>query len=126
MKLQALCIRCGAAKNAPWKTCAQCQYSPLGDDDALMKSVFLSLHRCPDGKSMEEYQCELAEWSGRIARGEPIIIPPAERDRLLLEMQEVRAVQTIAPWLAVSRLFLPAAILLLALLAVFLVLKSSM
>jgi hypothetical protein len=38
----AICIKCGAIKKAPFRTCSHCSYNPNGDRRAMAQSLILS------------------------------------------------------------------------------------
>ena len=119
----AVCCRCGGPKEQPWETCARCHFSPLGDDNALIRSVYLSVGRYAEIQEQEAYRQTLGEMAARIENGESITIATNEAARLKLQLVQVRNLPANAPWGAVARMFAPALLTLVVLLLVFIVLR---
>jgi hypothetical protein len=114
--LSAICIRCGASKEAPYARCNACGFEPRDDSD-LVKSVYLSAGRFDPSKSPESYQAELQTLANTLSSGGAVEYTPSELIRLESQLRSFRAVPTRTVWGAVGRLFLPAAIVLAALAA---------
>jgi len=106
--VNALCPRCGTPKKRPWKQCSSCGLDPAHDEDALVKSVYLSVERFEDGDDRRRYSKELDDLAVRIRAGESPAFDPAVLNRLRKQKQLVESVPASAVWGAVFRLFLPA------------------
>jgi hypothetical protein len=106
-KPKALCLRCGAAKATPWATCRRCKFNPEGDEDALVKSVYLSEGRFEDPDEQERYRTELQHMAEELSAGHPIIFEPDELRRLLEQKRLVESIRPAAAFKALFKYFLP-------------------
>ncbi len=120
---EAVCLRCGDKKPAPWRKCKRCRYDPRGDEDALVKSVYLSVGRFTDPTEQGGYRVELDRLATGIERGEPPTFPKSELDRLRAQKELFDRVGLLPVWGAVFRLFLPAIGLLILLFGIAYVLR---
>lgn len=89
---KAICVNCGAKKSAPWKPCKACGLDPQGDEELLLRSVYLSLGRFEDETDQERYGQELDKIGRAIAGGEAFLFEPGELTRL---RSQLRAFQQI-------------------------------
>jgi hypothetical protein len=112
---QAICLRCGKQKQAPWEKCNRCGYDPSGDEEALIRSVYLSVGRFTEPERKATYRTELDRMGLALERGEQVIFPDAELTRLRAKKKSFNSIPRSAVWGAVLRLFLPAMGLLLLL-----------
>ncbi len=113
----AICLRCAAEKPRPWTTCGGCGFDPRIDDVSLIKSVYLSVERFDDADRRKTYQLELTALAESIRRGDRIAFDEADLPRLRRQKDLVESVPSSAVWSAVVRLFLPAVVVLLVLVA---------
>lgn len=119
---KAICPRCGTPKKRPWKKCSNCGLDPAHDEDALVKSVYLSVERFEDGGDRRRYSKELDDLTVRIRAGESPSFDPEVLNRLRKQKRLVESVPSSAVWGAVFRLFLPA-IVVVVILVVIIVLR---
>ena len=105
---EAICIRCGTPKKLPWQTCKRCRFDPSGDDESLVKSVYLSLGRYSKAEQKERYRSELDRIALALANGEPPMYIEQELVRLRAQKKLVERIPQSAVWGAVIRQFLPA------------------
>lgn len=105
---EAVCIRCGARKSAPWRVCDRCGYDPTIDDDALLKSVYLSAGRFSEPDKKKRYRSELDRIAVSIEQGKQPTFDEVELLRLKAQKALVGSVPTSVVWRAVLRFFLPA------------------
>ena len=90
---QAICLQCGAIKQRPYVACPQCGFDPSGDEEALVRSVYLSTGRFHDDEAEQErYANQLKDVSELIRRGEEPEFDPAELSRLRQQYHDVRSV----------------------------------
>ena len=113
--MNAVCIRCGAAKEVPWDVCAECSFEPK-DSEELVRSVYLSTGRYDDNADKELYRRSLTDVSHQIRRGVEADYDEAELARLREQRRLVNSVPMRAVWGAVFRLFLPALLVIVVLL----------
>lgn len=104
----AICLRCGFEKSAPWKKCKRCEFDPAGDEEALIRSVYLSVGRFSDSEEVAAYRLELDHVGHGIERGDKPIFLEREIARLRSEKRSFEQVPISAVWGAVFRLFFPA------------------
>jgi hypothetical protein len=121
----AVCIRCGNRKRAPWRRCRRCGLDPTGDPEALVRSVYLSTGRfdAPDAK--RSWSAALDAIADGIEAGSAPDFDEAELRRLRAQRDAVRSVAPSAVWGAVLRLFLPGIVFLAILYGVVLLLRSQ-
>ena len=113
---EAICLRCGNRKKAPWERCKRCGYDPTAnDEESLVKSVYLSVGRFADLTDKERYRKELDQIAGDIERGDHPVFIESELVRLRAQRITTERIPSSAAWGAVLRLFLPAVGLLLLL-----------
>lgn len=115
---EAICLRCGNRKKAPWEKCNRCGYDPSGDEEAVIRSVYLSVGRFAESERKAAYRAELDRLGLALERGEQLMFPDAELARLRAEKKLFNSIPRSAVWRAVLRHFLPAIGLLLLLLYV--------
>jgi uncharacterized membrane protein YvbJ len=72
--VNALCPRCGTPKKRPWKKCSNCGLDPANDEDALVKSVYLSVERFEDADDRRRHGKEMDELAIRFRLFLPVII----------------------------------------------------
>jgi hypothetical protein len=118
----ALCPRCGTSKKRAWAMCRNCGLDPADDEEALVKSVYLSVGRFDDGDDRRRYREELDELGARIRAGESPAFDEAELERLRKQKRLVESVPASAVWGAVFRLFLPV-IIVVAVLVIIVILR---
>lgn len=113
MLFDAICIRCGEPKRTAYQRCGHCAFDPAQNEDALVKSVYLSLGRYEDEDDRHRYREELA-LMGRALRegGDPIDYDLAELSRLLAQKRLLDSIPPSAAWGVLFRFFLPAVIFL--------------
>jgi hypothetical protein len=117
MMATALCLRCGHNKPAPRKKCKRCGFDPtIGNDDALVRSVYLSVGRFTEAAETERYAVELDQIRADIEGGKQPTFDNTELARLRAQMSAFKEVPLSAVWGALLRLFLPAVGLILGLL----------
>ncbi len=121
----AICLECGSAKNAPWKTCEDCGLNPNNDPDALVRSVYLSVGRFDSSDDRKAYEDELAVFAACLRRGEEVTFDANEVARLREQRAEVESVSTSDLIGTLFRFFLPGSLFLLALVAVLIILKCQ-
>ncbi len=121
---KAICISCGNHKEEPWRKCEQCGYDPSEDEDAMLRSVYLSSARFEEAGDKRRYELELDQVACMIARGEMLPFDDAELNRLRIEKRAVDAVPSRRVWCALARLFIPAMMLLGLLWLIWLTLRS--
>lgn len=124
MVTRALCPRCGAPKKRPWSSCDRCGLDPAEDEEALVRSVYLSIERFEDGDDRRHYRTELEELARRIRAGESPSYDEAVLEELRMQKRLVASVPASAVWGAVFRLFLPAIVVVAALVILILVRRS--
>jgi hypothetical protein len=111
----SICIKCGAKKYLPWQRCKHCKFDPSGDEDALVRSVYLSTGRFEEPDDQTSYIPELSRLAGIIQSGLPIEFDAAELSRLSSQQRNFVSVPWSAAWGAIFRFFLPALLLIAAL-----------
>ena len=116
----AICIRCGNEKREPWRICGQCGFDPATDEEALIKSVYLSTGRFDQHPEQEAYVRSLRIFATSIQAGEFISYDAAELDRLKRQRAQV---EEFSPWGPLLRLFLPAMLFIGALVVVYFLLR---
>ncbi len=121
---EAICLRCGVDKHQPWSACRSCNYDPMSDEEALVKSVYLSVGRFEDGDERREYQRELDEVARDIQQGHDPEFDEAELQRLRAQKADVESVPASTVWNAAFRLFLPGVGILVLLFCILMVLKA--
>jgi hypothetical protein len=99
---KALCLECGASKEAPVETCDQCGWSPFGDPEDTARSLYLSTARFDTsaGDALE-YEHELDRIGAQIAGGQ-------EFDFAAVDLRPLRkrAVQEFPPPRFPKRMFI--------------------
>jgi hypothetical protein len=108
--MKAICIRCGASKQAPWLKCLECGLTPEGED--LVKSTYCSVWRFTDDAELEsQYEAELRDMSVALRGQQQLVYDEIELDRV---RELVSFVEKGSPgvWIWLIRMFLPAIILL--------------
>jgi hypothetical protein len=105
---EAICIRCGNKKSTPWEKCGRCGYDPSRDEDALVKSVYLSVGRFRESAAKDRYRTNLDQIGEALEAGEQPAFQESELARLKAEKAFVESVRPSAAWAAILRLFLPA------------------
>ena len=124
MRREAICLKCGAWKNAPYARCRICNFQPeVGSDDEL-KSVYLSLGRFRDARQRKAYFQELEMIATRLKRDGVIDIDSSEVERLRGERKLFRSVSYRQVWSAVFRTVLPGVLFLAALWGVIWLLRA--
>ena len=109
---EAVCIRCGNRKPAPWGACTKCHYDPTADSEALIKSVYLSAGRFSEPDRKTRYRAELEKVAAAMEQGHQPTFEEAELIRLKAQKDFVERTTPSAAWRAVLRFFLPAIVLL--------------
>jgi hypothetical protein len=112
---EAVCLKCGQWKNAPYSKCQSCGFQPRPGSDDEIKSVYLSLGRFEDASDRKDYVNELRELASQIQNQAPITFDEAELYRLQQQRRLFQSASSKQAWLAMLRLFLPAIWLLLGL-----------
>ncbi len=120
----AICIRCGSRKRAPWRRCRRCGLDPSGDPEALVRSVYLSTARFDAPDDRRAWGAALDAVGARIEAGTPPEFDAGELRRLRAQRDAVRRAPASAVWGAVFRLFLPALVFLATLFGAVLLLRS--
>lgn len=120
----AVCLRCGEWKKAPYAKCGSCGFQPSSGSEEEIKSVYLSLGRFEEGSDRKDYLEELSRLAGRIKNHEAIGFEATELQRLEEQRRLVRSASPKQAWLAILRLFLPAIWFLLALSLLIILLKT--
>jgi len=115
--LQAICVRCGSPKGQPWVKCDHCTLDPSSDDEALVRSVYLSTGRFQTREQQHAWSKELETISSAIRNGDQPAFDEAELRRLRRQKRSVDTVPTAAVWGAFARFLLPGVIFMLALFA---------
>ncbi|MGE5194243.1 MAG: hypothetical protein ACM3U2_17255 [Deltaproteobacteria bacterium] len=105
---EAICLRCGSRKRRPWHQCSQCGFDPRDDNDALVKSVYLSTGRFENPEQHDKYRHELEAIGEQLCAGQSIEFDREELARLAAQHELVQSVPFVALLGAVTRLFLPA------------------
>ena len=116
----ALCPRCGTTKKRPWEACKRCGLDPAADEDALLRSVYLSVERFDDGDERRRYRRELDALGERLRAGRSVAFDEAELGKLRERKRLVESVPAAAVWGAVFRLFLPVIVVVAILVAILL------
>lgn len=106
---EAICLRCGGSKSTPWEKCERCGYDPGADEEALVKSVYLSTGRFTEARDKVRYRMELDRIGAAIEANEQPIFAESELARLRAQKALIERIPPSAAWNAVLRLFLPAA-----------------
>lgn len=101
-------MQCGNKKATPWEACPKCGFDPTTNEDALVKSVFLSVGRFSKASAKARYRKALDGISATIERGEAPPFEEGELMRLKRQKALVERVPASMAWEAVVRLFLPA------------------
>jgi hypothetical protein len=96
----------------------------MGNEDDLVKSVYLSLGRIDDPERRKEYERELERVAEGIKNGEQPAFDSAELERLRKQKAIIESVPASSVWKAVLRFFLPGVGLLALLWVVVLALRS--
>ena len=122
-QLEAVCIKCGAWKSAPFNSCPSCGFDPKKNEHDFVKSVYLSLGRFEDETERVGYTSALQEYSQTLQSGGEISFDPVEIERLREQKRTFEAVPTKAAWLAILRFFLPGIIFLAFLIGLLVLLK---
>jgi len=106
---KAICISCGTAKGAPWRTCPRCGLDPTRDDELLVRSVYLSTSRYT-GDECEEalaYSKKLDDLGRMLSSGGKIEYDESEIARLWSQLKLIRSIPRSAVWGALLRFLLP-------------------
>ena len=103
--MNAICIRCGTSKRAPWLVCRTCRLRPVGED--LVKSVYCSVGRFESADEQAEYRAALERHRETLRSGGSIAFDEGELDRLRRQSRLTAAVRARRVWGAVFRFFLP-------------------
>ncbi len=112
---------CGTPKKGPWKRCNSCGLDPTQDEDALVKSVYLSVERFDGGNDRRRYGRELGDLAVRMRAGERPDFEPAALEELRKQKRLVESVSASAAWGAVFRLFFPAIVVVIVLVIIIIV-----
>ena len=105
--VKAICIRCGQAKDFPWRPCSACGLDPQGDEATMVKSVYLSIGRFENEAEQRAWELELAILAEQIRRGGGVEFDKQELTRLLAQKH---AVGSISRWhliIYLGRVFMP-------------------
>lgn len=121
---EAICLQCGNHKHAPWEKCKRCEYDPSGDQEALVRSVYLSVGRFTDPDRKATYGAELDRMGIALERGQQPTFSEPELARLREQQKIFKSIPRPAVWGAVLRLFLPTIGLLMVLFAAVYLLKT--
>jgi hypothetical protein len=121
---EAVCLKCGEWKKAPYSKCPSCGLKPQPGSDDEIKSVYLSLGRFEDADDRKNYGDELEELATRIKTHASIDFDAADLRRLEEQRGLVRSTSPKQAWLAIFRFFLPAILFLLALALLVFLLKA--
>ena len=89
--MTSICHSCGARKNDPFQSCAQCGKVPVGDDEVAL-AMMLSDHFLPPEK--------LAAASAAIKSGQRLELPPKMRAAVLSAMKVARKRSAPAWWVS--------------------------
>jgi hypothetical protein len=89
--MKAICIQCGADKSTPYETCQQCLFDPKSNDEALVRSVYLSSGRFDSEGEGGDYDIELKAHAKRIRDGIAVDYDSSELERLRMELAEFKA-----------------------------------
>ena len=119
--VDSVCPRCGTSKKRPWKACSNSCLDPADDEEALVKSVYLSVERFEDGTERRRYRKELDEIARRMRAGESPEFDEAELKRLRKQKRLVESVPASAVWGAVFRFFLPVVVVVVILVIIIIV-----
>lgn len=117
---RAVCLKCGTTKATAWERCRNCGFDPTRAEDALVKSVYLSVGRYEAEEEQDTYEKQLDVMAAAIRSGEGVRYDVSELQRL---RNQKRAVEAAEPWTIVWRLFLPAGILIGGLLIAYVILR---
>lgn len=121
---EAICLKCGEWKSAPYKKCKKCGFDPRKNEIELVKSVYLSLGRFPAEVAEEvDYHATLTKIRAQIKRGEAIIYEPGEIERLRQEFDAFKKTPVSAAWQAIIKLFMPAFVFVGILMLILLIIK---
>ena len=121
----AICVKCGASKPRPFSRCPTCEFDPSGDDESLVRSVYLSAGRFDDERAADAYRRELDSLGAVLRAGKTIAFDPDELMRLRMQKAAVGGIPPSAVWEAILlKLFLPAALFVGALLGLGYLLRS--
>jgi hypothetical protein len=104
----ALCLKCGEPKGLPWKRCRSCNFDPTGDEESLVRSVYLSVARFNEAAASGSYRKQLDAMGAALRAGQSIDFDPGELARLRRERAALESVPISAVWLTIVRFFLPA------------------
>ncbi|HVU01153.1 MAG TPA: hypothetical protein VHE30_05350 [Polyangiaceae bacterium] len=107
----AICIQCGSRKRAASHRCRNCGFQP-GDDEALLRSVYLSIGRYEEPDAQERYAHELDEVGQQVRSGAPPEFDSTELNRLREQLRAVRSISWFAVLNTLLRIFFPAMLLL--------------
>ena len=102
---EAICVRCGNKKSTPWEKCGRCGCDPNRDEDALVKSVYLSVGRVREPDAKARYRTDLDRIGEALQAGEQPTFPESELARLKAEKAFVESVRPSAAWAAILRQF---------------------
>jgi len=119
--IHSICPRCGTPKRKPGKKCGHCGLDPDQVEEALVKSVYLSIERFEDGDDRQRYGEVLRDLSARMRAGESPEFDASVLDELRKQRRLVSSVPASAVWGAVFRLFLPVIVVVVALVIVIIV-----
>jgi hypothetical protein len=89
-----------------------------------VRSVYLSLGRFEGELERDRYAAELTETAATLKTGGAVAFIPSELERLSKQLRVVRSVTPRMAWGAIGRLFLPAAVFIVALVTIAWFLRS--
>ncbi len=122
---KAICMSCGTAKDAPWRTCPRCGLDPTRDDALLVRSVYLSTSRytSDERKKALAYSKTLDGLGRMLSSGGKIEYDESEIARLWSQLKLIRSIPRSAAWGALLRFLLPGLVFLGGLWLLYLVLR---
>lgn len=120
----AICLRCGEAKQAALDVCPRCGLDPRGNPESAIRSVYLSEERFESQIERTNYRRELDEIAYRIRHRQPFEFDGRELNRLRRQHHIVESVTASALVRVLIRFFLPGIIFLIILIGLLVALRS--
>ncbi len=120
---KAVCVNCEHPKRKPYARCDSCALDPTKHDEALVRSVYLSIGRFADPQKAERYARDLDDIGAAIRRGEAVEYDLHELERLRLQQRMVSSATRRHLCGVLVRFFLPGLVFVLGLWALFYVLS---
>jgi hypothetical protein len=120
--MKAICVQCGIPKEAPWRKCSKCGFTPEGED--LVKAAYCSTWRFADDPDAEiAYESELHQMGEAVQAGQSITFDESELQRIR-EIIDFLEAGSPGVWRAFLRFLLPAIIFLGILYSILAILKK--